>query len=81
MFKLATMTLLLLLNSSGYAADDIEPLDGAFLVYLANMEGDEDDWTLLAEASEAPPATQDEDSSAKPEKTSKEPAAPAVDER
>jgi hypothetical protein len=45
------------------------------------LEGDDDDWTLLAEANETPRATQDEDQPTKPEKTSKEPAAPAVDER
>ena len=80
MVRPAFMTLLLLMSLSGRAADEIEPLDAAFLDYLANMEGDDDDWTLLADAAEkkTPPPKA---SPAEPGKTSKEAAKPAVDER
>jgi len=82
MLKPAVMTVLLLLGPSGFAADKIEPLEGAFLDYLANLEGDDDDWTLLAEAGKSPPpATPSKDRPAKPDTASKEAANPAVDER
>ena len=38
----------LMISGVTQAADEIEPLDVEFLDYLANMEGDDDDWTLLA---------------------------------
>ncbi len=79
MFRAALMTVLLLLSLSGRAADEIEPLEGAFLDYLANLEADGDDWTLLANAEDPTPPPP---STAKPEKPAKEAASnPAVDER
>jgi hypothetical protein len=71
----------MLLGAITQAADEIEPLDGDFLEYLANMEDEDDDWTLLEEA---PRKTADgEQSTKQPEtrKTNKEAAKPAVEER
>jgi hypothetical protein len=71
----------MLLGAITQAADEIEPLDGDFLEYLANMEDEDDDWTLLEEP---PRKTADgEQSSKQPEarKTNKEAAKPAVEER
>ena len=42
------LTSFLMISAATQAADEIEPLDIEFLDYLANMEGDDDDWTLLA---------------------------------
>jgi hypothetical protein len=70
---------LLLLSLTALAADPIEPLDGDFLDYLANMEGDDDDWTLLADVEEAPTAPREAGDD--PGKTSKEAAQPAVEKR
>lgn len=60
MLRPAFMTLMLLPGLSGLAADEAEPLEGAFLEYLANLEADSDDWTLLAAAEDPtgpPPST------------------------
>lgn len=70
---------LLLLSLDGSAAGDDESLEADFLEYLANMEGDEDDWTLLADAKE-PPAPPPKATS-EPRKTTKEAVEPAVDKR
>jgi hypothetical protein len=79
MLRPAVMSLLLLAAAGQAAEEEIEPLDGAFLDYLANMEGDTDDWTLLADAAKKPTAS--EASTAKPAPASKEPAEPAVDKK
>jgi hypothetical protein len=67
------------------AADEIEPLDADFLDYLANMESDDDNWTLLDDAGSKPANkdSENEDRSKQPEprKASKEAAKPAVEER
>jgi len=74
-----SLSVLLLLSLTAPAADQIEPLDGDFLDYLANLEGDDDDWTLLADAEEARTAPRKADDD--PGKTSKEAADPAVEKR
>lgn len=66
----------MLLGALTQAADEIEPLEGDFLEYLANMEDEDDDWTLLEDAPRK--AASDEQSTKKPEK---EAAKPAVEER
>lgn len=73
---------LLTLSQPLPAADEIEPLDGDFLEYLANMEQEDDDWTLLADAEERQSAATDKAAAdAKARKTAKEAAPPAADER
>ncbi|MFC4310573.1 hypothetical protein ACFPN2_15890 [Steroidobacter flavus] len=62
------------------AADEIEPLDADFLEYLANMEDEDDDWTLLEDAPRKP-TEREQASKAEAPKPSKEAAKPAVDER
>lgn len=52
--------LLMLLSTSVPAAEKAEQLDADFLEYLANLEGDDDDWTLIVETAEAE-ATPQED--------------------
>lgn len=69
----------MLLAAMTQAADEIEPLDGDFLEYLANMEDEDDDWTLLEEAPRRAATTSEAEQAAK--KPSKEAAKPAVDER
>jgi hypothetical protein len=59
------------------AADKIEPLDADFLEYLANMESDDDNWTLLDDPDHKPkpvrkPVTRE---------ANKEAAKPAAEER
>jgi hypothetical protein len=49
----------LLLSSIAWtarSADDLESLDEDFLSYLAEFEGDEDDWTIVEPVSPATPA-------------------------
>ena len=62
------------------AEDSSEQLDAEFLEYLANLEGDDDDWTLVAEAEEtrSPPRRETDSQAPKP---SKQADSPAVDER
>jgi hypothetical protein len=64
------------------AEPETEPLDAAFLEYLANLEGDDDDWTLLAD-SKSPSAADSQSSSEAPKarKPSDEAAKPAAEER
>jgi len=69
----------MLLGAVTQAADEIEPLDGDFLEYLANMEDEDDDWTLLEEAPRKAATPSEGEQAAK--KPSKEAAKPAVDER
>lgn len=64
------------------AADEIEPLDADFLEYLANMEREDDDWTLLADAEERQRTSTDQAAAqAQPAKKAKEAAPAAADER
>lgn len=75
----------MLFGTATHAADEIEPLDADFLEYLANMESDDDNWTLLDDSGQQP-ANQDSESeqpAAPPvaRKASKEAAKPAVEER
>lgn len=61
-----------------------EQLDAAFLEYLANLEGDDDNWTVLAEAAEEPADKADDQArseTSKPRRQSKEPAKPAAEDR
>ena len=69
-----------LLSAAAPAAEETEQLDADFLEYLANLEGDDDDWTLLAQAEEAKPQPR-KDAKSKAEQTSKQADPPAVDER
>jgi hypothetical protein len=66
-------------------AEEAEQLDADFLEYLANLEGDDDDWTLIAKAEEPPPGADPERRIRNPSQAAKEAAkkvaAPAVDER
>jgi len=61
-------------------AEEAEQLDADFLEYLANLEGDDDDWTLIAQADESKPEA-GKDGESKPQKASKQADRPAVDER
>jgi hypothetical protein len=69
----------MLLGAVTQAADEVEPLDGDFLEYLANMEDEDDDWTLLEDAPRKPATTSEgEQSTQQPDK---EAAKPAVEKR
>lgn len=73
---------LVVLSTAAPAAEDAEQLDADFLEYLANLEGDDDDWTLLAQVEDpkTPPQGQKPAESKAP-KPSKPADQPAVDER
>lgn len=43
------------------AAPAAEELDAEFLEYLAHLEGDDDDWTLIAATEEVQPPPEDAD--------------------
>jgi len=49
MLSLRTLLVVLLWSASWTAssADELDPLDADFLAYLAEFEGDEDDWTIV----------------------------------
>lgn len=82
MLRPALLGLLLTLTQALPAAEEIEPLDADFLDYLANMEREDDDWTLLADAEDRPPAATDKAAAeAKAPKPAKEAAPTAADER
>jgi hypothetical protein len=70
----------MLLGAVTQAADEIEPLDGDFLEYLANMEDEDDDWTLL-EGAPRNPAEGEQAKQDETRKPSKEAAKRAEDER
>lgn len=72
---------LVLLSTAASAAEEPEHLDADFLEYLAQLEGEDDDWTLIAEAEEARPTPPRKDADAKAPKPSKQADRPAVDER
>jgi len=73
-----TISLVMLLCSIGLCAatDDIESLDEDFLAYLAEFEGDDDDWTIV----EAPvtPAPAKPASELAPKTTTKASPSPAT---
>jgi hypothetical protein len=69
-----------MLGAAALAADETEQLDADFLEYLAHLEGDEDDWTLVAQAEEARSAAR-KDAESKSPTPSKRADKPAVDER
>jgi len=71
---------LALLSATTLAAEEVEQLDADFLEYLAHLEGDDDDWTLMAEAEQAP-AKPRKEAESPPPKPSKQADPPAVDER
>jgi hypothetical protein len=71
---------LVVLSTALPAAEDAEQLDAEFLEYLAQLEGDDDDWTLVAAAKEAQTAPRKDAETTAP-KTSKQADRPAVDER
>jgi hypothetical protein len=78
----AVFGLLLTLTQALPAADEIEPLDADFLEYLANMEREDDDWTLLADAEDRQRTSTDKAAAeAQAAKKAKEAASPAADER
>jgi hypothetical protein len=64
----------------GFAADELESLDADFLAYLAEYEGDEDDWTAVAAiaARTAKPAPAAKAPSAPPTASAPKPAKPAA---
>jgi hypothetical protein len=50
MQRRALVLSLFLVASSAFAADrKIQPLPAEFLEYLSDLEGEEDDWTLVAD--------------------------------
>ena len=71
---------LVLLAAAVPAAEESEQLDAEFLEYLAHLEGDDDDWTLVAPPEQAPAPTRKEPES-KTAKPSKQADEPAVDQR
>lgn len=82
MLRPAVLGFLLTLSLPLPAADEIEPLDADFLDYLANMEREDDDWTLLADAEDRQPAATDKAATeVKAPKPAKEAAPTAADER
>ena len=51
------LAFLLLAAPRCFGAEEIEPLDAEFLEYLSQLENDQDDWTLIADAESATDAT------------------------
>ena len=49
----AALCVMCALVGIAYAAEDLESLDADFLTYLAEFEGEGDDWTIV----ESPPAS------------------------
>lgn len=76
-------SVLVLLSALAPAAEEPEQLDGDFLEYLAHMEGDDDDWTLVAppEEAEAQPPPAQKKIESKTSQPPKPAAKPAADER
>ena len=72
----------MLLSAMASAAEESEQLDAEFLEYLAHLEGDDDDWTLVAPPEEAKnPPRKEQEAESKAPKPSKQADRPAVDER
>jgi hypothetical protein len=65
MLSWRTLLVVLLWSASWTAssADELDPLDADFLAYLAEFEGDEDDWTIVE------PTTTTTNAAAKPADT------------
>ena len=81
MMRAALILTGLIVAGPARAADaEIEPLDADFLEYLANLEGDDADWTLLAETDEKP-RTQPDSKPAPEAQPRKAAARPATEER
>ena len=51
--------------TSVFAAEDLESLDADFLAYLAELEGDEDDWTIVETPAKSEPSKKLEPSTSK----------------
>jgi hypothetical protein len=70
-----TLLVVLLWSASWTAssADELDPLDADFLAYLAEFEGDEDDWTIVEPTTTATKAAAKPD--AKAQRPSEKPAA------
>ena len=81
MFKRVLVPMLVLLSLSAFPAEQIDEVDADFLDYLADMEGEGDDWTLLADAEDQAKAARTPPPASDSTKASKEAAPPAVDER
>lgn len=80
MARWLSASVLLLLSASASPAEESEQLEADFLEYLAHLEGEDDDWTLVAQPDEATaPAPKKAES--KTPKPSKQADKPAVDER
>jgi hypothetical protein len=78
----SALTLAMLGVATGVcAADELESLDADFLAYLAELEGDEDDWTIVeppANAAAKPAAAPKADTpKATGRSTPQQPAKPA----
>lgn len=75
----------MLIGAAAPAADEFEPLDADFLEYLANLEADDDNWTLLDDPDRQPASrdSENEPPAEKPaaRKSNEEAAKPAVKER
>jgi hypothetical protein len=80
MVRALSACVLALLSATALATEEAEQLDADFLEYLATLEGDDDDWTLVAQADESKPDP-GKDAESKPQKASKQADRPAVDER
>ena len=81
MFKRGLLPVLFLLSLSAFPAEQIDEVDAEFLDYLADMEDEDDDWTLLADAEDQVKAARTPPPASESTKASKEAAPPAVDER
>jgi hypothetical protein len=71
----------MLFGVAARADDEIEPLDAAFLEYLAHMESDDDNWTLLGDPDHKPAESKQPAQKPVTRKANKEAAKPAVEER
>jgi hypothetical protein len=61
--RLAVLVLASSVSWTAQAADDLESLDEDFLSYLAEFEGDEDDWTIVETPAKTPVAAKPADAS------------------
>lgn len=71
----------MLTGAGAQAADEIEPLDLEFLDYLANMETDDDNWTLLDDREQQRASNSAESEKPATDQATQEAAKPAVEER
>jgi hypothetical protein len=77
--RLALLSLMLC-SLAARADEKIEPIDAEFLEYLAELEGAEDDWTLVEREAPRKQTAAAKPPAATPKPTSKT-ATPAPDER